>query len=173
MLTFKSTKMLTWMATFDRLLEAKNLIRITRDLPRGQFHERKFYAFPECRDWMKSEVPKMTTGRIQSAFTPYEQLMERLRQWLAGDPMRYGPWFHDMTPQSDCVWEMKTDDLRIFGWMYQPRAFIAVRAGFADHYKEPTKIKTYADERNEVVRARNALALDGQKFVEGEFDDLV
>jgi len=122
---------------------------------------------------MKSEVPQLTTGRAQSAFTPLEQLMERLRQWMAGDAMRYGPWFHDMTPKSDHVWELKTDDLRIFGWMYQPCAFIAVRGGQADDYKEPTKIKNYADERREVIKARDTLPLDGKKFAEGEFDDLV
>jgi hypothetical protein len=173
MLTYKSTKMLTQMTTFDRLLQSKNLIRVTRQLPRGQFHERRFYAYPDCLEWMKSEVPQLTTGRAQSAFTPLEQLMERLRQWMAGDAMRYGPWFHDMTPKSDHVWELKTDDLRIFGWMYQPCAFIAVRGGQADDYKEPTKIKNYADERREVIKARDTLPLDGKKFAEGEFDDLV
>ena len=54
--------------------------------------------------------------------------------------------FHDMEPSTDDVWEMKTADLRIFGWMYQRRKFIAVWGGFADRYKEPTKIKNYADE---------------------------
>jgi hypothetical protein len=161
------------MATFSKLLDEKNLIWITRQLPRGQFHERKFYAFPECVRWMKVEVPKMVTGRERSAFTPYEQLMERLRQWMAGDRMKDGPWFHDMDPKTDAVWELKTADLRIFGWMYQPRSFIAVRGGYADHFKEPTKIKNYADERREVIKARGALPLDGDKFVEGDFDELV
>lgn len=87
--------------------------------------------------------------------------------------MAYGPWFHDMEPKTDEVWEMKTADLRIFGWMYQPRKFIAVRGGYADHYKEPTKIKTYADERRVVAEARDALPLDGDKYAKGSFNDLV
>ncbi len=87
--------------------------------------------------------------------------------------MQYGPWFHDMDPQGEGVWELKTADLRIFGWMYQPKAFVAARYGYADHYKEPTKIKTYADERREVIKARNELPLDGIKFVMGEFNELV
>jgi hypothetical protein len=161
------------MATFDTLLDQKKLIRVTRPLPRGQFHDRKFYAFPDCLEWMRVDVPKMVAGREQSAFTPYEQLMERLRQWMAGDPMRYGPWFHDMDPQEDAVWELKTTDLRIFGWMYQPCSFIAVRGGYADDYKEPTKTKNYADDRREVVKARDALPLDGEKFAKGDFDELV
>jgi hypothetical protein len=161
------------MATFDNLLEAGVLVRVVFRLPRGQFHDRKLYAFPECLAWMRNEVPRMATGRIASAFTPKEQLIERLRQWMSGEPMAHGRMFHDMEPVSDAVWEIKTGDLRVFGWMYRRCEFIAVRGGYADDFKEPTKIKDYADERREVVRARAALPLDGQKYVEGDFDDLV
>src|SRR4051812_33740079 len=114
------------MATFDTLLDEKRLFRVTLPLPRGQFHDRKLYAYPECLDWMRHEIPTMRTGRLMSAFTPKEQLIERLRQWMSGDPMAYGRMFHDMEPRSDEVWEMKTADLRIFGWIYRPREFIAV-----------------------------------------------
>jgi hypothetical protein len=146
---------------------------VTIPLPRGQFHERKLYAYPQCVEWMRNEVPQMATGQIASAFTPKEQLLERLRQWMAGDPMAYGRMFHDMVPKSDAVWEMKTADLRLFGWMYRPREFIAVRGGYTDHYKEPTKIKNYADDRRAVVTARDALPLDGEKYAKGDFDGLV
>jgi len=165
--------LLTQMATFDKLLEAKALIPVVFRLPRGQFYERKIYAYPTCLEWMRNDVPKMTTGRVASAFTPKEQLIERLRQWISGDPMAYGRMFHDMDPKSDGVWEFKTADLRIFGWMYRPREFVAVCGGYTDDYKEPTKIKNYADERREVVRVRDALPLDGKKYTEGGFDELV
>jgi hypothetical protein len=92
---------------------------------------------------------------------------------MAGDPMREGRWFHDLTPKENGVWELKTFDLRIFGWMYRPREFIAFRGGYADDYKEPTKTKNYADERRAVVEARDALPLDNEKFVVGDYDDLV
>ena len=115
----------------------------------------------------------MVTGRLESALTPKEQLVERLRQWMAGDPMSYGPMFRDMNPREDEVWELKTADLRIFGWMYRPLEFVAVRGGYTDDYKDPTKIKNYADDRREVVKARDALPLDGDKFTTGGFDELV
>jgi hypothetical protein len=152
------------MTTFDKILDEKKLIRVKLPLPRRQFHERRLYAFPACLEWMRIQVPKMVTGRIASPFTPREQLIERLRQWMAGDPMDYGRMFHDMDPRSDEVWEMKTHDLRIFGWIYQPREFIAVCGGYADDFKEPTKIKNYADERREVVKARDALPLEGKNM---------
>ncbi len=163
------------MATFSKLLEDRVLIRVTVPLGRNQFHERKIYTFPDCLEWMRNDVPAMVTGRIGSAFTPHEQLIERLRQWMAGDPMAYGPMFRDMKHPKDIdgVWELKTADLRIFGWMYRPKEFIAVRGGYADDYKEPTKTKNYADDKRAVARARDSLLLDGDKYAMGEFDDLI
>jgi len=81
--------------------------------------------------------------------------------------------FHDMLPKEHAVWELKTADLRIFGWLCQPREFIAVCGGFKDDYEEPTKTKNYGDDRDRVIAARNALALDEPKFVTGAFDELV
>lgn len=115
----------------------------------------------------------MVTGRVQSAFTPAEQLINRLIQWITGEPMVHDRMFKDMEPQRDGVWELKTADLRIFGWMYKPKKFIAVCGGYTDDYKEPTKIKNYADDKRAVMTARNALPLDGEKFVMGDFDELV
>jgi hypothetical protein len=170
---YKSTKKLTQMATLDKLLTDRALIRVTLKLGRGQFNERKIYAYPGCLEWMKVAVPRMVTGRLQSAQTPAEQLITRLLQWITGAPMAYDRMFKDMEPSSDEVWEIKTADLRIFGWMYKPREFIAVQGGYADDYKEPTKTKYYADDRRAVVAARDALQLDTPKFVTGVFDDLV
>jgi hypothetical protein len=170
---FRSTNLLTYMATFSILLDERRLIRITVPLARGQFHERKIYALPDCFRWIVEDVPKMKTGRANSASTPHEQIVERFRQWMSGDPIANGPMFHDMRPVEDAAWELKTDDLRVFGWMYKPREFIAVCGGYADDYKPPTKTKNYADDRRTVVKARDELPLDGTKHVEGDFDDLV
>lgn len=142
-------------------------------LKTGQFHDRKIYLFPACATWIRTEVPQMVTDRMNAATSPVEQLRERMRQWIAGEAMREGRWFHDLAPKENCIWELKTFDLRIFGWMYRPREFIAVRGGYADDYKEPTKMKTYAEERQHVIAVRDALPLDGAKFATGDFDDLV
>ena len=162
------------MATFEKILEGKILVPVRIRLGRGQFYERKLHAYPECLKWMREEVPKLVSGRKNSAATPAEQLIERLRQWLSGEEMKKGPMFKEMEfPKDNDVWELKTDDLRIFGWMYRPKHFIAVRCRYADHYKEPTKIRNYADDVRTVIAARDALALDGDKLVKGTFNELV
>lgn len=160
------------MATLEKLLDDKVLFLVTVPLGRGQFHDRKLYAFRDCLEWMRATVPQMVTGRIQSASTPKEQMIERLRQWMAGEQMEQIRMFREMTPLGQDVIEMKTDDLWIFGWLYKPGTFVAVRGGYADDYKEPTKTKNYADDMQAVVAVRDALPLDGGKIYRGDFNDL-
>jgi hypothetical protein len=162
------------MATFDKILEDKILLPVKVRLGKGQFYDRKMYAYPASLTWMRETVPTFVTGRKKSAQTPAEQLIMRLQQWLSGASINKGPMFQEMKyPEDNDVWELKTDDLRLFGWMYQPRIFIVAAHGYTDDYKDPTKIKYYADDVRAVMQARDALPLDGPKFVKGEFDDLV
>jgi hypothetical protein len=76
-------------------------------------------------------------------------------------------------PMSDEVWEMKTADIRIFGWMYRPRTFIAVFGDYADLYKGKTQRRSYEDARRKIKKARDILDLDPPKFTKGTFDELV
>jgi hypothetical protein len=96
-----------------------------------------------------------------------------LSKWIAGAPMRYGRMFQDLMPSRHEVWEMKTADLRVFGWVYRPRVFIAALLDYADWYKPPTQIKSYNEARDRVVALRDALDLDEPKFATGTYDALV
>jgi len=161
------------MATLAKLCEEKALLMGKPPLKFGEFEERGFYAFPALITWIRDEVRNRPTGRINSAMTPNEQFVQLLRLWVTGEEIAEGPIFHDMLPKEHGVWEMKTHDLRIFGWLYRPRQFIAVCGGFKDDYEPPTKIKNYADDRQRVIDARDALPLDGDKFVMGKYHELV
>ena len=161
------------MATFDKLVADGALVRVTLRLGRNQHNEREIYAYPHCLQWMRVDVPQMVTGRLKSDMAPKEQLFTRLTQWITGAPMQYGRMFQDLMPERDEVWELKTADLRVFGWLYRPRKFIAVCGGYADDYKEPTKIKIYGDDKRAVLAARDALPLDGDKYVTGKYHELV
>jgi hypothetical protein len=122
---------------------------------------------------MNKEVPQMVSGKINASQTPHEQLDDILRKWITGKPMRYQNWLKDLMPRGDEVWELKTADLRIFGWIYRPRKFIAVFGGYADHYKSRRGPALYAAAIKRVVVARDGLDLDPPKYVTGVFDALV
>jgi hypothetical protein len=90
--------------------------------------------------------------------------------------MRQSRAFGIMQPPTASVWEMKTADLRIFGWMHKPKCFVAVFGGFADDYKSqngnPPK-ESYREAMDRVVWLRDHLNLDSPKFVTGDYDALV
>ena len=90
--------------------------------------------------------------------------------------MERGRAFSDLRPRHHSVWEMKTPDLRIFGWIYRPRVFVAAFVGFADDYKEqngqPPK-ESYDVARDRVVWLRGTLDLDAPLFVTGDYDAIV
>ena len=66
---------------------------------------------------------------------------DRLYRWATGKEILYTRHFQDLVPRSDEVWEMRTADIRIFGWMYCPLKFIAVFGDYADLYKGATRTR--------------------------------
>jgi hypothetical protein len=143
-------------------------------VPLGREHPRRdIYGFPRFTDWLANDLPNLQTGRLKGKDTPQEQVDFRLYQWIAGKPLAYSRMFNDLMPATDEIWEMKTLDIRIFGWMYRPLIFIALFGDYADLYKGARATRSYETAKSDVIAARNQLDLDPPKFVEGTFDELV
>jgi hypothetical protein len=161
------------MATLDNI---PTVTKINVPLDRGEFEERRFYALPAYMNDSTNVVPALQAGRLNAPQSPIEQLDDILHRWIIGRPMRYGRWLKDLTPQSSETWELKTADLRIFGWIYRPKIFIGAFIGYTDDYKrhrnQPAR-ESYEDARDRVIQIRTKLDLDPPKFVTGVFDDLV
>ena len=64
----------------------------------------------------------------------------------------------------DGVWELKSADIRVFGWFYKRDVFIAAAADAAWKIKEYC---LYAGYRDQTKRDRDALDLDPPKFIAG------
>ncbi len=97
-----------------------------------------------------------------------------LNRWLAGRPMDWDRHMKDLMPMEDEAWEMKTADLRLFGWIYKPKVFIASFIGYADDYKgRPQPKRKYSDAVTRIVKDRDTLDLDPPKFASGVYDALV
>lgn len=160
------------MATLDILLARQELVRIlvpTDGAPR----KRWIYGLPKFPGWLQNDLPKLETGRLQAVETPEEQVDNALYRWITGKPIAYDRQFYDLMPRADEVWEMKTADIRIFGWMYRPLKFIAVFGDYADLYKGAKKSRSYDAAIRRVKSERDRLNFDEPKFVTGTFDELV
>ena len=160
------------MATLTTLLAEEVLDEITVPL-RNEKAKRWIFGFPKMTDWMRDDLPGLETGVLKATETPQEQLDNILYKWTSGKDIKYGRMFKDLMPGKDEVWELKTADLRVFGWIYQPRKFIAVFGDYADLYKSKKGNERYEVARSIVLMARNTLQLDEPKFATGKFDDLV
>jgi len=161
------------MATLDKIA---TLTRIQVPLGRREFDERWFYAMPSFVRFLEELLPSAQTGILEATESPAAQMDTLLRKWNAGKPMAYRRVFSNLRPKGRGVWEMKTADLRIFGWIYRPKVFVATFAGFADDYKSqngnPPK-ESYDDARERVIWIRDRLEVDSPAFVTGDYDALI
>ncbi|MFY9643448.1 MAG: hypothetical protein WCD20_08635 [Rhodomicrobium sp.] len=165
------------MATIHKLVQQGELVNVTVPLSCREQPERLIYGFPEFKDWLDKVVPTLKSGRLRAPLTPAEQVDDLLYRWITDRQMRFDRALKDLMPRSDEVWEMKTADLRVFGWIYRSKTFIAVFGDFADEYKPKDRFsrpkKSYEAARKKVIRARDFLELDEPKYVTGGYDELI
>jgi hypothetical protein len=152
------------MATILQLENSGMLFKYDAVLGRRQQEFRRFYTSQRLMDWMLKELPAAgSTWNLE--LTPAEQLDAVLNIFVSGEVLTYKHNFKPILPVGNGVWEIKTADVRIFGWFPEIDCFVGVAADLAQRVKE---IRLYAGYRDEVVRYRDNLDLDEPKFLEGE-----
>ena len=161
------------MATLDNLLDKSVLVRIVVPIQPDERRVRWVYGLPAFQKWLSNDLPHLQPGRLGASDTPEEQIDWILYRWITGKEIRYARQFRDLMPLADEVWELKTADIRVFGWMYRPHKFIAVFGDYADLYKGRNALRSYEAARRRVTGARDALDLDLPKLATGTFDELV
>ncbi len=122
------------------------------------------YGTKPFADWVGDVLPSLSSTRKLDV-TPAEQFDDMMLAFCLGEELIVGPQFHVLHPRKAAVWELKTPDLRVFGWFPQKDNFIAVAGHHTDGVKEHG---LYAGFVGEVVRVRNGLDLDEPKFIAGE-----
>ena len=152
------------MATLIKLSEAKAIHKIDPGLDAGQQEFRLFYAAPNLIGWMDKVLPTLASD-WKLELSPLEQFDALLEIYCSGDVLTYDRRFKPLTHHLDGVWELKTPDLRIFGWFPQKDQFIGWAADMASKVKKHELYHGYA---REAGRFRDKLDLDAPKFVPGD-----
>lgn len=156
------------MATLHTLISAGVVVPIEIELD-GQLPWRQLYGYPTAGPpniilrWLHETLPTMIS-QVGTEDTPEEQVYGLLELFAAGDDLTPETMYRLLHPHEDGVWELKTIDVRIFGWFVAKDCFIAVFAGDATHIHNHGLHHGYI---NEVIRLRNELDLDSPKFVPG------
>jgi hypothetical protein len=119
---------------------------------------------PKLRAWIERDLATMRSN-LGLQLAPLEQLFAFVQIFCADEPLTYGDHFKPLYCRGQGDWELRTDDLRVFGWFPIKDHFVGVVADDATYIKQH---RLYAGYIGEVVRFRNQLDLDEPKFIQSE-----
>jgi hypothetical protein len=114
--------------------------------------------------WIKSILPTLVS-EWKIEVSPTDQLDALVEIFCSGETITYSTHFKPLAHLGDGVWELKTSDVRVFGFFHVKDWFVGVVADDANKIKRHGLYPGYA---NEVVRYRNTLNLDNPKYVSGD-----
>lgn len=152
------------MATLIELEKASKVFKFDASLAPSQQEFREIYVFPKLRSWFENDLAKLeSTWKIEE--TPIEQVDALTEIFCAGETLAFGWQFKPINHIRDGIWELKTADVRIFGWFVRKDCFIGTAADSKDRILERD---LYAGYRDEAARFRSRLDLNEPKFVKGD-----
>ncbi len=158
------------MATLSILAAREELVQIGGGLDAREQPLRRLYALPHVVQWLEGVLPTLQAFSPTAILTPLEQLDDLFHDFVSGADFSYYERSHSMTPINSGIWELKTEDLRLFGWFHLRNAFIIGNIDTMD------RVKThglYAGYRSDCERRRDALDLDLPKFIVGLYSDVL
>lgn len=158
------------MATIDEVCERGDLKRLGGGLDEHEQPERLLYAFPHVVEWFDTELPGLDPELGDGRQSPIEQVDDLLHDYVSGADFAYYERSHSMHPSEHGVWELKTTDIRLFGWFVSKGVFVVADVDTAFRCKEHG---LYAGYRGNVVRRRDGLNLDPPGFITGDYPDVL
>lgn len=158
------------MPTPEQLSIQGVLKRWPHHLALGKQVLRDVYVTLGAGTWISEELKTLKTdGFYEGALSPREQLADVSRRVMVGEQIdQFRP--KTIVKHPDWIHELRTPDLRIFGWFWRQRCYIAsvlaTKASLVESIKYSGCIETVRFERAK-------LDLDPPKFIEGEIDDIL
>jgi hypothetical protein len=97
--------------------------------------------------------------------SPVQQMDALLEVFCSGETLTFEHRFKPLVHLNDGIWELKTPDLRFFGWFPHQDCFIGGALDTAFNVKNLDLYRGYA---NEVAYHRQQLDLNEPKFIPGD-----
>src|ERR1700738_2328307 len=152
------------MATVLELVFAKKLFKLDPALEPNEQEWRSVHTSPRFRGRVENDLPQWKSQWRQE-LSPTQQFDALFEQFCSGEVLTYGHRFKPLNHLGDGIWELKTPDLRIFGWFWNVDCFIATGIDTAYQVKNHNLYAGYAGEAG---RFREQTDLNEPKFVPGE-----
>src|ERR1700733_1797046 len=113
------------MATLHILDRRGDLVAIGGGLEDFEQPQRLLYGFPHVITWLNETLPTLQPFYAETDLSPIEQVDVLFHDFVSGEDLVYYERCHFMEPLINGVWELKTPDIRIFGWFCKRGVFIA------------------------------------------------
>jgi hypothetical protein len=152
------------MATLLELEQHGDIFRFDPSLAWNEYEDRRVYMLPRARKWIEEKLPLLESV-LGVQESPQEQLDALFYEFCSGQRLQTGRRFKKIRPRENGVWELKTADLRVFGWFCMKDCFVVTACNDATATKDHNLYRGYCDE---AVRLRNALDIDEPKYVSGD-----
>src|ERR1700743_53087 len=131
------------MTTIEELVEANAISRIQVEMhPRDQ-ELRLLYGTPGFIAWLDELAKGSQPERRLGEAPPAEQIDDLFNTFLSGKPLEHMRQFRSIRAEKNAVWELKTPDIRIFGWFLKKDCFVGVFGNWADVIKDHDLYRGY------------------------------
>jgi hypothetical protein len=140
------------------------LVKLDAGLESHEQEWRRISISLRLRQWIERVLPTLAP-QWEVELSPLEQFDDIAWAFVSGEPLVYLNQFKPLRHISGGIWELKTPDLRIFGWFNIKDSFIGVVANQTSEIKQHD---LYHGHCGEVSRFRDQIGLDEPKFVVGE-----
>jgi len=156
------------MPTITDLVDSGAIVKIDVDLaPRDQ-PLRLLYGTPQFVAWLQDVLGGAEPSRKLGHTSITEQIDDLFHSFLSGEQLIFTKQFRVVRAEENAVWELKTPDVRIFGWFMAKDCFVAVFGNWADTIKDHDLYRGY---RIAIRRLRRDLKIDATLCVKGVAPD--
>lgn len=152
------------MPTIIELVDSGAISKIEVDLNAGDQPMRLLYGTPSFTTWLTTILNGSEPPNRLGDATPAEQIDQLFHTFLSGQPLIYTRQFRYIRAEHNAVWELKTPDIRIFGWFMRRDCFVAVFGDWTDTVKDHDLYRGY---RIAIRRLRRDLKIDDTLCVRG------
>lgn len=152
------------MATTLELVNSEALFKLDASLSPTEQEWRFVYTLPDLKRWFETDLPTLaSTWEIEQS--PSEQMDALMWIFCSGQTLTFDRQFKPLNHIGNGIWELKTADLRMFGWFPKKDHFIGTDANLTDLIKRLNMYRPYCEQ---ALRRRENLDLDEPKFIDGE-----
>lgn len=152
------------MSTLEELIEVNAITRIEVEMGPHEQPMRLLYGTPSFVGWLNEILAGAQPKRRFGEATPVEQIDELFYSFLRGLPLIPMRQFRFIRAETNAVWELKTPDVRIFGWFLKKDCFVCVFGNWVDLVKDHDLYRGY---RIAIRRLRRELKIDDNLCVQG------